>query len=101
MLLQNSEKLGAVGKCVTVRAGYARNHLIPAGRAALASKANRAAYQRTDDEARQPVCCICRGQSHCVIMEGFTRRCEILKAVTSGRVLFPGKASLRYAGPII
>ena len=57
--LQNSEKLGPAGKCVTVRAGYARNHLIPAGHAALASKTNRAAYQRTDDEARRPVRCIC------------------------------------------
>ena len=55
--LQNSEKLGAAGKCVSVRAGYARNHLVPSRLAALATPANRAAYERTHDEARCPVCC--------------------------------------------
>ena len=78
---------------MTVRAGYARNHLIPAGRAALASKANRAAYQRTDDEARRPVVLLVWRVND--VVEGSAKRCKMSKVVTSGHVHCPGKTALR------
>ncbi|KAK9845942.1 hypothetical protein WJX81_006556 [Elliptochloris bilobata] len=47
---EDSVNLGAAGKCVRVKAGYARNHLIPSRLAVLATPANRAVYERKQDE---------------------------------------------------
>ncbi len=47
VLLKTSiEKLGRIGEVVTVRAGFARNYLLPTGRAVPVNKANLDAIER-------------------------------------------------------
>lgn len=54
ILLEPIERLGEAGEVVTVRAGYARNFLIPQGLALPATVANRAELQaRLAQRARQ------------------------------------------------
>ena len=45
ILLKKVENLGALGNVVSVRPGYARNYLIPQGRAQMATKANKEAFE--------------------------------------------------------
>ena len=45
ILLKKVENLGALGNVVKVRPGYARNHLIPQGKAKMATKANLAEFE--------------------------------------------------------
>jgi len=45
ILLDNVENLGAIGDLVTVKPGYGRNYLLPAGKAALATKDNVAEFE--------------------------------------------------------
>jgi large subunit ribosomal protein L9 len=45
ILLKKVENLGALGNVVSVRPGYARNFLIPQGKAKMASKANLAEFE--------------------------------------------------------
>ena len=54
ILLERVEKLGHMGDVVSVRAGYARNYLLPMKKALRANEANKAAFesQRADLEAR-------------------------------------------------
>ena len=54
ILLERIAKLGQMGEVVTVKPGYARNFLLPQGKALRANEANRAAFeaQRADLEAR-------------------------------------------------
>lgn len=40
ILLERIEKLGQIGETVTVKSGYARNYLLPQGKAVFASKEN-------------------------------------------------------------
>ena len=40
ILLERIEKLGQIGDLVSVKAGYARNFLLPQGKAVFASKEN-------------------------------------------------------------
>lgn len=40
ILLENNRNLGTIGKQVSVKPGYARNYLIPKGKAVLATPAN-------------------------------------------------------------
>ena len=40
ILLERIEKLGQIGDLVTVKSGYARNFLLPLGKAVFASKEN-------------------------------------------------------------
>ena len=40
ILLERIEKLGQIGDLVTVKSGYARNFLLPQGKAVFASKEN-------------------------------------------------------------
>ncbi|MCA8955342.1 MAG: 50S ribosomal protein L9 [Planctomycetes bacterium] len=46
LLKTDIEKLGRLGDVVTVRTGYARNYLLPTGRAVLVTKANLANIER-------------------------------------------------------
>ena len=46
ILLERVEGLGNVGDIVNVRPGYGRNYLIPQGKAALATEANRKVFER-------------------------------------------------------
>ena len=54
ILLERVEKLGTIGDEVVVKNGFARNYLIPQGKALLATDANRARFQaeRAEIEAR-------------------------------------------------
>ncbi|WGZ93558.1 MAG: 50S ribosomal protein L9 [Candidatus Thiothrix putei] len=45
ILLKKVENLGALGNVVSVRPGYARNFLIPQGKAKMATKANMEAFE--------------------------------------------------------
>ncbi|MEN9433546.1 MAG: ribosomal protein [Pseudomonadota bacterium] len=46
ILLQKVENLGTLGGIVSVRPGYARNYLIPTGRAKMATKQNLADFEQ-------------------------------------------------------
>lgn len=54
ILLERVEKLGKLGDVVTVKPGYARNHLLPTGKALRANKQNLEKFEaeRTEREAR-------------------------------------------------
>ena len=54
ILLERVEKLGAMGETVRVKDGYARNYLLPRGKALRATEANMAKFeaQRADLEAK-------------------------------------------------
>ncbi len=54
ILLERIAKLGQMGDIVTVKSGYARNYLLPTGKALRANAANKASFeaQRADLEAR-------------------------------------------------
>ena len=45
ILLEKNEKLGNLGEVANVKSGYARNYLIPQGKAKPANKANLAAFE--------------------------------------------------------
>jgi large subunit ribosomal protein L9 len=46
ILLERVEKLGAMGQIVRVKDGFARNYLLPQGKALRATEANRARFER-------------------------------------------------------
>jgi len=46
ILMQRVDKLGQMGERVKVRPGYARNYLLPTGKAIRASKANLERFER-------------------------------------------------------
>ena len=46
ILLERVEKLGQMGEVVAVKDGYARNFLVPRGKAMRATKANREVFER-------------------------------------------------------
>ena len=46
ILLQRVEHLGQIGEVVKVRPGYARNYLLPQGKAIRATAANRERFSR-------------------------------------------------------
>ena len=55
ILLEKNEKLGNLGDIANVKSGYARNYLIPQGKAKPANKANMAAFKtiRAELEAKE------------------------------------------------
>ncbi|WP_416696087.1 50S ribosomal protein L9 [Candidatus Pseudothioglobus sp. Uisw_050_01] len=55
ILLEKNEKLGNLGDIANVKSGYARNYLIPQGKAKPANKANMATFEtiRADLEAKE------------------------------------------------
>lgn len=53
ILLEKIGKLGVLGDTVTVRAGYARNFLLPQGKATIASAANLEAFEQRRAELEQ------------------------------------------------
>ena len=50
ILLEEVQNLGNLGDQVKVKSGYARNYLIPYGRAVIANKENRAAFETRQAE---------------------------------------------------
>ena len=53
ILLDSVENLGDIGDLVTVKAGYGRNFLLPAGKAALATPANIKEFEARRQELEQ------------------------------------------------
>ena len=55
ILLEKNEKLGNLGDIANVKSGYARNYLIPQGKAKPANKSNMAAFEaiRTELETKE------------------------------------------------
>jgi len=53
ILLEEVQNLGNVGDEVKVKSGYARNYLIPYGRAVIANQENRAAFEARRTELEQ------------------------------------------------
>ena len=55
ILLEKNEKLGNLGDIANVKSGYARNYLIPQGKAKPANKANMAVFEtlRAELEAKE------------------------------------------------
>ena len=55
ILLEKNEKLGNLGDFANVKSGYARNYLIPQGRAKAATNANMAVFEtlRAEVEAKE------------------------------------------------
>ena len=53
ILLERVEKLGKLGEVVTVKSGYARNYLLPTGKALRASKANLEEFETERVEREQ------------------------------------------------
>ena len=52
ILLEKNEKLGNLGDVANVKSGYARNYLIPQGKAKPANKANLTAFEARSEERR-------------------------------------------------
>ena len=50
ILLEKNEKLGNLGEVANVKSGYARNYLIPQGKAKPLNKANLAAFETIREE---------------------------------------------------
>jgi large subunit ribosomal protein L9 len=55
ILLERVEKLGQIGDVVSVKAGYARNFLLPRKKALRSNEANRKVFNRTQIEADNAV----------------------------------------------
>ena len=55
ILLDKIAHLGTLGETVKVKSGYARNFLIPQGKAVLATKANIAAFEARKEELEKKI----------------------------------------------
>ena len=53
ILLKKVDNLGVLGNVVSVRAGYARNFLVPTGRAKMATRENMAEFEQRRAELEQ------------------------------------------------
>jgi len=86
ILLQKVANLGQIGDRVKVKSGYARNFLVPTGRATLATAANNAKFeaQRADLEAKANQE-LAAAQARAVKFEGFTLQIQA-KAGTEGKL---------------
>ena len=56
VLLERIEKLGQMGDVVTVKDGFARNYLVPQGKALRATKANLADFERRRVQLEAAIC---------------------------------------------
>jgi len=52
ILLEKNEKLGNLGDIANVKSGYARNYLIPQGKAKPANKANLADFETIEQNLK-------------------------------------------------
>lgn len=55
ILLKNIQKLGDIGNIITVKSGYARNYLIPTGKALLANTNNIKILKNKKDHLKEKV----------------------------------------------
>lgn len=73
ILLEKIDKLGLLGDLVDVRAGYARNFLLPQGKAETASPANVAAFQQRRAELeKQEADALAEATSRKAVLDGMT-----------------------------
>ncbi len=54
ILLERIEKLGAIGDVVKVKNGYARNFLLPIGKALRANESNRKVFESNRERGDRP-----------------------------------------------
>ena len=55
ILLEKIHKLGVIGDVVRVKAGYARNFLLPHGKALIANKENKLFFNEKKSQLRQKI----------------------------------------------
>lgn len=93
ILLEKVRNLGNLGDQVKVKAGFARNYLIPYGKAVTANEANRAKFeaQRTELEKAQADA-LGKAQARAEKMTGFT--IQIVRKVSEEGKLF-GSVGIR------
>ena len=96
ILMERIAKLGAMGEVVTVKDGYARNFLLPQGKARFASKENMARFEankadleaRNDDTRRE-------AQAMAERLEG--QRFVVIRSASDGGALY-GSVTTRDVG---
>ena len=95
ILLEKIERLGALGDVVRVRAGYARNYLIPMGKAKFATEENMAEVQeRREELERKAMAALSGAEQRKARLDGFgspSRLRPIGTANCSGRSA-PGRS---------
>lgn len=72
ILLEKNEKLGNLGDIANVKSGYARNYLIPQGKAKPANKANMAVFETLRAELESQRSC---GFIRCADSRDCNERC--------------------------
>ena len=100
ILLERVEKLGQLGDVVTVKPGYARNYLLPTGKALRANKANLEKFEaeRADREARNADA-KSAAESKAKAMEGLT--VALVRAASEMGQLFGSVSSRDIADAVI
>ena len=79
ILLEKIDNLGVLGDKVSVKAGYGRNFLIPAGKAVAATKKNLAEFQARREELEQ------QAAAHLAEAQARKEKIEALGTVTISR----------------
>lgn len=100
ILLERVEKLGKLGDVVTVKPGYARNYLLPTGKALRANKENLEKFEaeRTEREARNADAKTA-AQSKAGSMDGLT--VALVRAASEMGQLFGSVSSRDIANAIV
>ena len=100
ILLERVEKLGKLGDVVTVKPGYARNYLLPSGKALRANKENLEKFEaeRTEREARNADAKTA-AQSKAGSMDGLT--VALVRAASEMGQLFGSVSSRDIANAIV
>ena len=78
ILLQKVDNVGGIGDLVRVKSGYARNYLIPQGKATLATPENKAKFElrRAELEAKAAAE-LAAAQARAKKLEGLTLKIEM------------------------
>jgi large subunit ribosomal protein L9 len=86
ILLQKVDNVGGIGDLVRVRSGYARNYLIPQGKATLATAENKAKFElrRAELEAKAAAE-LAEAQARAKKLEGLVIKLE-MQAGTEGKL---------------
>ncbi|HUQ51084.1 MAG TPA: 50S ribosomal protein L9 [Gammaproteobacteria bacterium] len=86
ILLQKVDNVGGIGDLVRVKSGYARNYLIPQGKATLATPENKAKFEsrRAELEAKAAAE-LAAAQARAKKLEGLTVKIE-MQAGTEGKL---------------
>jgi large subunit ribosomal protein L9 len=100
ILLEKVDNVGGIGDRVRVKSGYARNFLIPQGKATLATAANIAKFEsrRAELEAKAAAE-LAEAQGRAKKLEGLVLKIE-MQAGTEGK-LFGSVGTVDVAGPVL